>query len=213
MAQRSCHGLQSPVILYQTGRGISPSLLNAEETSLPMDQTSCGPIYWNWRVSLKRISALTPRSGSCRGCSQLAHRSSSSDSLTTQLSFAFYSVNQSSNSICPWNVLRVSGCESTLCCETRGPRVKTLSCLWLRESITIFSLAYSACCRQKISCLNSDLTKSLWELFIKREYFQGEFILQWQEDAIACPAKFIWKGSFAINQSIFFSYHREKSLF
>lgn len=129
MARRSCHGLQSPVILYQTGHGISPSLLNAEETSLPTDQTSCGPIYWNWRVSLKRISALTPRSVSCRGCSQLAHRSSSSDSLTTQLSFAFYSVNQSSNSFCPWNVLRVSGCESTLCCEARGPRVKTLQLL------------------------------------------------------------------------------------
>lgn len=43
--------------------------------------------------------------------------------------------------------------------------------------------------------------------------FQEEFILQWQEDAVACPAKFIWKGSFAMNQRIFFSYHRQKSLF
>lgn len=75
-----------------------------------------------------------------------------------------------------------------------------------------FSLTL-ACCRQEISCLNSDLTKSLLELFIKRDFFQGEFILQWQEDAIACPAKFIWKSSFTINQSIFFSYHRQKSLF
>lgn len=44
-------------------------------------------------------------------------------------------------------------------------------------------------------------------------FFRGESILQWQEDAVACPTKFIWKGSSAINQSIFSSYHRQKSLF
>lgn len=47
----------------------------------------------------------------------------------------------------------------------------------------------------------------------QKGFFQGNLFLQWWEDAIACPAKFIWKGSFAINQSIFFSYHRQKRLF
>lgn len=50
-------------------------------------------------------------------------------------------------------------------------------------------------------------------VYQKGFFSQEEFILQWQEDAIAYPAKFIWKGSFAMNQSIFFSYHRQKSLF
>ena len=79
--------------------------------------------------------------------------------------------------------------------------------LWFCDSLTL------ACCKQGISCLNSDLTKSLRELLIKRDFFQEEFILQWQQDAIACLAKFVWKGSFAITQIMFSSYHRQKRLF
>lgn len=51
MAQRSCHGLQSPVILYQTEHGMSPSLLNVEGTSPPHGADELGPRL----VKLERI--------------------------------------------------------------------------------------------------------------------------------------------------------------
>ena len=51
MAQRSCRGLQSPVVPYQTEHGISPSLLNAEGMSPPHGADK----LWPSLVKLERI--------------------------------------------------------------------------------------------------------------------------------------------------------------
>lgn len=167
-AQRSCCGLQRPAILHETERGISPSLLNAEATSPPHGADKLWPSLVKLEHIFEKLICSDSKDGSCRGHTQWAQRPSSNDSLTTQLFFASCLVNQSSRSICPRSVWLW---EHTGLWRKRTQDDKTQ--LRVAERIRCYFSLTLACCRQGISCLNSDLTKSLWELFIKRDFFSG----------------------------------------